>query len=135
MTFFYVRNDKHSKAFKIDNPADIRCLKYPLSQTFIISNFLFVPFSSLGDCRYKFVPCLEPRYFKLSLCRTIFSVPSALLKTVFHPLSRTFSFYSFECWKNTFENFDRTLIFSYFNTTTCWSKTLGDKCQACKTYV
>ena len=48
--------------------------QHPLSRTFIISNFFFGSFSTLGNCSYKFVRYLEPRYVELSLCRTIFSL-------------------------------------------------------------
>ena len=83
------------------------------SAPFLCSTLLVTP--------YKFVWCLEPCYLKLSLCQTIFSVSSVVFRAVFYPLSWTFSFHSFEWWKNTFENFDRIFIFSYFNTTTCRS--------------
>ena len=59
---------------------DIRYLKYPLSRTFTMSNFLFCPFSILINFPYKFVRYLEFRYLELSLCRTIFSVPSVIFE-------------------------------------------------------
>ena len=68
---------------------------------YIISNFFFGPFSSLGNCPYKLVRCLEPCFLELSLCRTISLVLSEFFRAVFHPLSWKFSFHSFECWKKT----------------------------------
>ena len=56
----------------------IRYLEYPLSQIFTMSNFLFGPFSILINFPYKSVRYLELRYLELSLCRTIFSVPSVI---------------------------------------------------------
>ena len=91
--------------------ADISYLEYPLSRTFIISNFFFGPFSTLHNFHYRFLRYLTPRFLELSLCRTIFSVPSVLFRAVLHPLTQTFSFHSFKCWNNIFENFDRMLIF------------------------
>ena len=105
-----------SKRSLIEHTVDIRSLVYLLSRTFIISSFFFVPFSTLSNCSYKFVRYLEHCFLKLSLCTTIFLIPTALFRAVFHPLSQTFSFHSFECWKNTF---DGIFIFSYFNTETC----------------
>ena len=70
------------------------------------------------NCLYEFVRYLEPRYLKLSLCLTIFLVLSVLFRAVFLALSQTFSFHSFKCWKNRFENFERMFIFFYFNTRT-----------------
>ena len=64
--------------WKILNTVDIRYLKYPLSRTFIMSNFLFGPFSILINFPYKSARYLERRYLELSLCRTIFSVPSVI---------------------------------------------------------
>ena len=43
-----------------------------------MSNFLFGPFSILINFPYKSVRYLELCYLKLLLCRTIFSVPSAI---------------------------------------------------------
>ena len=57
---------------------NILCPEYALSRTFFFSYFFLSPISTLGNCPYKFVRHLEPRYPELSLCRTIFSVPSAL---------------------------------------------------------
>ena len=57
---------------------DIRYLEYPLSRTFITSNFLFGPFSILINFSYKSVRYLELRSLELSLCRTIFSVSSVI---------------------------------------------------------
>ena len=48
------------------------------SQTFTMSNFLFGPFNILINFSYKSVWYLELCYLKLSLCRTIFSVPSVI---------------------------------------------------------
>ena len=64
---------------------DIRYLEYPLSGTFSSVS------SELSVTALKFVRFLEPRYLKLSLCQTIFSVPSALFRAEFHSLSRMFS--------------------------------------------
>ena len=58
---------------------DIRYLECPLSRTFTISNFFFGPFSISSNFPYNYIRYLEPRYLELSLCRTNFSVPSALL--------------------------------------------------------
>ena len=57
---------------------DICYLEYPLSRTFTMSNFLFGPFSILRNFPYKFIRYLELCYLELSLCRTIFSVPSII---------------------------------------------------------
>ena len=46
---------------------DIRYFKYPLSQTFIKSNFFFVPISTPGNSRYKFGRYLKRRYPEFSL--------------------------------------------------------------------
>ena len=44
-----------------------------------LSLFFFGPSSTLGNCPYKFVRCLESQYLELSLCQTIFLVPLAFL--------------------------------------------------------
>ena len=56
----------------------IRYLKYPLSRTFTMSNFLFSSFRILINFHYKTVWYLELRYPELSLCCTIFSVHSVI---------------------------------------------------------
>ena len=61
------------------NTVDIRYLECLLIQTFTISNFFFGPFSISSNFPYNYIRYLEPRYLELSLCRTNFSVPSALL--------------------------------------------------------
>ena len=107
-------------------------LEYLLSRTCSLVALL-----TLGNCLYKFVRYLEPCYPECSICWT-FLPPSNVSSAVFYPLSRTFSFRLFKCWKNTFEKFDRLFIFSYFNTTTCrssesiTSKVLCKKCQSLK---
>ena len=53
------------------NTVDFHYLEYPLSRIFTMSNFLFGPLSILSNFPYKFV-----QYLELSLCRTIFLVPS-----------------------------------------------------------
>ena len=58
---------------------DTRYLDCPFSRTFTISNFFFGPFSISSNFPYNYSRYLEPRYLELSLCRTNFSVPSALL--------------------------------------------------------
>ena len=120
------------------NGVDICYLECQLSRTFIFLNYFFGPFNTLGNCPNKLVVYPEPCYLELSLCRTISSVYSALFRAVFHPLSWTFSFYSFECRNNTLKNFDRMLIFSSFNTTTCWKQSgilPFEKCKSIKCYI
>ena len=110
--------DCHLVVKQYCNTFDTHFLEYPLSQTFIISNFFFGPFSTLGNFPYKFVRYFEPRYLELSLCLTLSSVSECFLGLLF----RTFSFISFECLNSTFENFYPMFIFSYFNTKTCWKQ-------------
>ena len=78
---------------------------------------------SLHTNAYAWANITQKQYYadQQGACQTISSVSSVLFRNVFHPLSRTFAFHSFECWKNTFENFDRMFIFSYFNATTFMS--------------
>ena len=61
-----------------ENPVNIRYLEYPLSRTFTMSKFLIDSFSILIKFPYKSVGYLELCYLKLSLRRTIFSVPSVI---------------------------------------------------------
>ena len=53
-------------------------LEYPLSRTFTMLIFLFGPLNTLMNFPYKSVRYLELHYLELSLCRTIFSVPSVI---------------------------------------------------------
>ena len=86
------------------------------------ANFLFYPFSSLGNCPYNFFRYHELRYLELSPCRILYLVHSAFfLGLFFHQFSRMFLFNSFECWKNTFGNLDQIFIFSYFHKNRCRS--------------
>ena len=68
-------NDKKNISW---STVDIRHLEYLLSRTFTMSNYLFDPFSILINFPYKSARYLELRYLEFSLCRTIFSVPSAI---------------------------------------------------------
>ena len=52
----------HERLRGFKNTVGIRHLEYPLSPSFIISNFFFGSFSTLGNCPYKFVQYLEPHY-------------------------------------------------------------------------
>ena len=98
------------------NTFDIHFLEYPLSQTFIMSNFLFGPFGTLRNFPYKFVRYFEPRYISnFHFVRLFLRSPQCFLGLLF----RTFSFISFECLNNRFDNFYPMFIFSYFNTKTC----------------
>ena len=63
---------------------DIRYFKYPLSQTFIKSNFFFVPISTPGNSCYKF-----GRTSNVAI-PNFYSVPWALFRAGFHLLSRNF---------------------------------------------
>ena len=62
-----------------------------------MSNFLFVPLNILINFPYKSVRYLELRYLELSLCQTIFSVPSVIfglfLNSYLEHLDELF-----ECW-------------------------------------
>ena len=97
-----------------------RYSRHPVFWTFVISNFFFGFFSTLGNCPYKFVRYLEHPFLELSLCLTIFLVPSALFRTAFHLLY-------LECFHFTHLNVERkhykTLIECLsFHISTCWSR-------------
>ena len=65
-----------------------------------MSIFLFGPFSILISFTYKSVPYLELRYLELSLCRTIFSVPSVI-----------FGLFSIRYLEHSNEVFERIIMF------------------------
>ena len=68
---------------------------YLLSQTFIISN-LFSVFSALSVTAFMNSFGISNATISKFYYVEFYYVPSALLRAVFHPLSRTFSFHSLE---------------------------------------
>ena len=92
--------------------------------------------SAISNARYL-EPFLVPLALSLTAPMNLFRISNTAISNlhdaklfsqflqhflgVFHPLSRTFTFSSFECWKNALENLGLLFIFSYFNTTTCRS--------------
>ena len=73
---------------------DTRYLEYPLSQTFTMSNFLFRLFSIPINFPYNSVRYVELRYPELSLCQTMFSVPSVIFGI--SPIRSHSQYHSFE---------------------------------------
>ena len=90
--------------------------QHPVFWIFVTSNFQYVELFLCELRPYNFFRYHKPYFLEFWLCQTIISVPSSLFRSVFHPLSRTFSFHSFEYWKDTFANFDQMFIFSHFDT-------------------
>ena len=91
---------------------DIRYLEYPLSGTFSsVSSALSVTalVNSFGFSN----PAISNFHYAKLFSR---SLQRFLGLSSIHYLE---CFHLFECWQNTFENFDRMFIFSYFNKTTC----------------